>query len=508
MILRKKMWADSPNTEWQEYLTPFELKHGCFDGDGGGDGGGGSHDDGMGSAEAWAGGPGEGPSHDDGMGGADIWGSGADSGGVFSGGPATSDFDGDVSMTTGDLGLGGDFNYGLDKGINLGPAGDPNLDIMNMKAPLGYTPSASLGPLTANGPLGYTPSASLGTLGIRGETGPLNSEEEDETWKSGWDLTQGKDGNLRAAEGFANFARGGGFEGDTGSYSAEHLAEAQRLNQPPSAIEPSPLGGFTLKGANIGTGGFTKGDLMGRSIADQISDTLGLDRGADVNAYLNPELDASTYNPYVSMFDRNAPLTERIAHNWPMALTTGTGVGLASWLSSGLGRVMGDSIRGTGEDPFGRGYHVHDVDPEGPAAALGFEDGYLTAISPEDEIGYTAGADGSYESPQQRSAPAPSPAVAAAVERLTEPAGLNLTGTDAQKLAQLATIGVAGGTGQGVARSEEGQEFFKQLVRDVYGDAGELVAAGNVRPIELQYLSEVMGGISEPEVSAFLRAIG
>lgn len=501
MIYRKRMWSDHPNTEWQEYLTPFELRHGCFDGDGGGDSGGDGGDwtaDYLGDGSAFDASPsGPSSSHDDGMGGADIWGESADSGGLFSGGEATSDFDGDVSMTTGDLGLGGEFNYG--------PSNDPEMDPMN-----------EINMRMANTP-GYTPSASLGALGITGTPGQIGvntgtnvgDPEDDESWRAGWDLTERGDGTLAAAGGLEHFGTDPGGKGtDYGAYDDDQVMEANRLGLNPGDIERAPFGmGFTLKGANINTAGFGKGDLMGRDIGAQITDTLGLNRGANVSNYLNPVGDPATYVPYASMFDQKAPISQRLSQNFPAFMAYGTGPVQA--LAAGLQFATGDTIRGTIEDEFGRSFHVHNVAPGSIAESLGFEDGYLSAISPEDEIGYVGVDDGNgveFLSDNQVVPQAAAPA--AAVERLTEPAGLNLTGTDAQKLAQLATIGVAGGTGQGVARSEEGQNFFKQLVRDVYGDAGELVAAGNVRPIELQYLQEVMGGISEPEVSAFLRAIG
>ena len=91
-----------------------------------------------------------------------------------------------------------------------------------------------------------------------------------------------------------------------------------------------------------------------------------------------------------------------------------------------------------------------------------------------------------------RAPAAPAPAPAAPAERLEMPEGANFTGDLLEQTTQQATIGVAGGQGAGIARSEEGIAFFKQQLRDLFGPGGQL-EGGSVPPIVTQFLAEVVG---------------
>ena len=155
-----------------------------------------------------------------------------------------------------------------------------------------------------------------------------------------------------------------------------------------------------------------------------------------------------------------------------------------------LGTVSGYMSRNviaTVKSPDGKGMHVQ------------VEDGkvVLTYISPEDDPSYADPGGGENIAPPTpfqpapAAAPAPAPAPAPA-ERLEMPEGLNLTGDDLQQATQLATVGVAGGQGAGIARSEEGIAFFKQQLRDLFGSGGQL-EEGPVPPIVSQFLAEVVG---------------
>ena len=67
------------------------------------------------------------------------------------------------------------------------------------------------------------------------------------------------------------------------------------------------------------------------------------------------------------------------------------------------------------------------------------------------------------------------------------PQGLNLTGTPMQQRAQLATLALYGGQGQGVARSKAGQDFYRNLAaRTLTGDNERL-------PIDIQYMRDILG---------------
>ena len=148
---------------------------------------------------------------------------------------------------------------------------------------------------------------------------------------------------------------------------------------------------------------------------------------------------------------------------------------------------MGRNVIATVKSPDGKGMHVQ------------VEDGkvVLTYISPEDDPSYADPGGGENIAPPTpfqpapAAAPAPAPAPAPA-ERLEMPEGLNLTGDDLQQATQLATVGVAGGQGAGIARSEEGIAFFKQQLRDLFGSGGQL-EEGPVPPIVSQFLAEVVG---------------
>jgi len=67
------------------------------------------------------------------------------------------------------------------------------------------------------------------------------------------------------------------------------------------------------------------------------------------------------------------------------------------------------------------------------------------------------------------------------------PQGLNLTGTPLQQRAQLATLALYGGQGQGVARSKAGQDFYRNLAaRTLTGDNERL-------PVDIQYMRDILG---------------
>jgi hypothetical protein len=151
-------------------------------------------------------------------------------------------------------------------------------------------------------------------------------------------------------------------------------------------------------------------------------------------------------------------------------------------LIGGLINYASRTVIGTITNSDGKGMHVH-------------KDGSVTYVSPEDDPSYVDPGGGENAPPptpfQPAPAAAPAPAPAPA-ERLEMPEGLNLTGDDLQQATQLATVGVAGGQGAGIARSEEGIAFFKQQLRDLFGSGGQL-EEGPVPPIVSQFLAEVVG---------------
>ena len=247
--------------------------------------------------------------------------------------------------------------------------------------------------------------------------------------------------------------------------------------------------------------------------ADNVLDTLGIGAGVAhdrLEAYrsmdpLAPAIgtERSYTSPFSSIMKGKAPDNNQLAElavtslgGWPA--TVGAGV-------NALASQFGLDVTSIAENEAGQGLHGISVTDGSLADSLGLSD-YYASVSPEDETGFDAG--GEMDELNVPNGPSGPPQVAAPAPVVENPAGLNLTGTPGQQLAQMSTFAVAGGAGQGPSRSEGGQDFFKQLVRQVYGGGGELAGEANIRPIDLQYAREVLGLSEDGEREAFLRAIG
>jgi hypothetical protein len=307
-------------------------------------------------------------------------------------------------------------------------------------------------------------------------------------------------------------------------YDEAHRAEAERIGVHPSQIEKSggPFDDYTIAGRNIGTSGFTSGtDFMGRSGADQFDDVTDSARGSAENEIKKmiadfsgiPKSEVAKKGDKLATTGQSLTALQNAMHeqfqgqakygqdgqsrtssygapgntfmeNQLENLGMGPTTHAINWAAQALGTMVGgpgQEVIGTTEDDQGRGMHVH-------------ADGQVTYISPEDEPGYTGGDYGNEGSEQPQQAPQQQVAGAPTYANVEQPAGLDLTGSDLQKLSQLATFASYGGAGQGPARSDEGQAYFKQLARGVYGEGGE--GEDEVLPIALQYLTDVLGGAS------------
>ena len=110
---------------------------------------------------------------------------------------------------------------------------------------------------------------------------------------------------------------------------------------------------------------------------------------------------------------------------------------------------------------------------------------------------------GRVQAPQQAASPIsfsrPSP--------VTLPGGLGLSGS-MNNLQQRAAIATGGTQGSGIYRSQEAQDYYKNLLqRSLIGDNGELGEFGQVLPIEDQYLRSILGASYQPNTSSLLAAI-